>query len=235
MQTNVPLISIIIPVVNEADYIEEVLQTLQEGSTTDSIKEILVVDGGSTDGTIIKAQTWGATVISSKKGRAAQMNYGAAYATGEVLFFLHGDTIPPKNFDAAILGAFQKGSEAGCFRLQFFGNSRFLRFFAWFTRFNVLICRGGDQSLFIDKNVFETLGGFNERYLVYEDVEIVQRIYKTSRFTILPEKMTTSSRRYLKRGMFALQWHFALIHLQHFLGAGPEAIHRYYEKHVLCK
>ncbi|MGC1516042.1 MAG: glycosyltransferase, partial [Maribacter sp.] len=110
MQANVPLISIIIPVVNEADYIEEVLQTLQEGSSTDSIKEILVVDGGSTDGTMDKARPWGATVISSKKGRAAQMNYGAAYATGEVLFFLHGDTIPPKNFDAAIQGAFQNGS-----------------------------------------------------------------------------------------------------------------------------
>ena len=232
MNNKRPSISVIIPVLNEEKHIAQVLNHVSKNNGTDQIIEILVVDGGSTDNTIPIAQEYGATVLASPCGRAQQMNHGAKIAKGDVLYFLHGDTIPPKNFDTALLKAYEAGNYAGCFQLRFSGRSRFLNFFAWFTKYNFLICRGGDQSLFISKKLFEQIGGFHEAYTIYEDVEIIKRIYKVSEFAILAPKIYTSPRRYLKRGMIALQWHFAVIHCKHFLGAGPKELYRYYEHHI---
>ncbi len=232
MNSNRPTISVIIPVLNEEKQIATVLNHISRNKGTDQIIEILVVDGGSIDETKQIVQNQGVKILSSNRGRAVQMNRGAKIAKGDVLYFLHGDTLPPKNFDCAILNACESGNTTGCFQLRFYGKSWFLNFFAWFTKFNFLICRGGDQSLFITKNLFEQIGGFNEDYNIYEDVEIMERIYKESDFIILPSKIYTSPRRYLKRGMIALQWHFAVIHFKHFLGAGPEELYLYYERHI---
>ena len=227
-----PKISIIIPVLNEADYIKKVLATISKHTGTMHVKELLVVDGGSTDETLANALELGATVIRSKKGRAVQMNAGASRATGDVLYFLHVDSLPPKNFDTAILRALDKGYEVGCFQMRFNSTSRFLKFFGWCTKINHQLCRGGDQSLFITKNLFAQLKGFNENYIIYEDNEFIQRIYRLKPFKILPQTVTTSARRYEERGMASLQWHYAMIHFKHYLGAPPEKLHQYYRKHI---
>ena len=99
MSTPQPTISIIIPVLNEEKYIKDVLFSISANARTKCIKEILVIDGGSTDQTITNAEAYGATVLKSKKGRAAQMNFGATNANGEILYFLHVDTLPPEGFD----------------------------------------------------------------------------------------------------------------------------------------
>lgn len=232
MKQSNPQISIIIPVLNEEHSIANTLICLKDNSSAINIKEILVIDGGSSDSTAKIAINNGATVLHSQKGRAKQMNFGAKNATGEILYFLHVDTLPPRSFCSSIIHAFKKGNQAGCFQMCFDSDSRFLKFFAWFTRVNHTICRGGDQSLFITKKLFAKAKGFNEDYIVYEDNEFIERLYKKTYFKILPEKVKTSARRYEERGTVKLQYHFGVIHLKNLLGAGPEKLHDYYKRKI---
>ncbi|WP_340157150.1 TIGR04283 family arsenosugar biosynthesis glycosyltransferase [uncultured Maribacter sp.] len=232
MSTPQPTISIIIPVLNEEKYIKDVLFSISANARTKCIKEILVIDGGSTDQIITNAEAYGATVLKSKKGRAAQMNFGATNANGEILYFLHVDTLPPEGFDKEIIQEFKKGFEVGCFQMRFNSNSPFLKFFSWCTRINHHICRGGDQSLFITRKLFHLLDGFNESYIVYEDNEFIQRVYKLKPFKVISSAVTTSARRYEERGMIRLQYHFGMIHLKHRLGANPKDLYQYYLKHI---
>lgn len=232
MQKEVPNISIIIPVLNEEDYIQRVLAKILENTCTDQIMEILIVDGGSTDRTVFFAQKFGARVLSSEKGRANQMNWGAKNASGDILYFLHVDSLPPPGFDTQVLKVVEEGIRTGCFRLKFDSPSPFLGFFAWCTKINRPICRGGDQSLFVEKELFETLGGFDENYKVYEDNEFIGRLYKKTPFKVINDYVETSARRYMEKGMVRLQYHFAMIHLRYYLGKGPDSLYDYYRKNI---
>lgn len=225
-------ISIIIPVLNEAPRLEVLLPALKERTETDRVCEVVVVDGGSRDSSRETALRYGAKVLAAPMGRARQMNAGARHSRGEILYFLHADTVPPFGFDRRILNAFRERMQAGCFRLRFDPPHWFLNFFAWWTRVNHPLCRGGDQSLFIPRSWFDDLGGFDEHYTIYEDNEFIGRIYRQYRFTILPEAVTTSSRRYEQVGMYQLQYHFTVIHLKRFFGAGPDTLHAYYKKYI---
>ncbi|MCW5515116.1 TIGR04283 family arsenosugar biosynthesis glycosyltransferase [Muriicola sp. Z0-33] len=228
-----PRISIIIPVLNEEDAILKVLRYLKHNSSEELIQEILVVDGGSKDNTVQIAKDFGVDVIISSRGRAKQMNLGAMNARGDIFYFLHVDTLPPRNFDQSIINAVHERHEVGCFQLQFDSNSRFLKFFAWFSRVNHTICRGGDQSLFITRKLFFKAKGFNEDYIVYEDNEFIRRLYKKTYFKILPQRVQTSARRYEERGIVQLQYHFGMIHLNYYLGAGPEKLYKYYRRNII--
>lgn len=225
-------ISVIIPVLNEASRLRAFLPELAIRSETGKVVEFLVVDGGSRDGSAEMARENGARVIEAARGRALQMNAGARQASGDILYFLHADTLPPAGYDRMILRAMQGGAVAGCFRLRFRPSYRFLDFFAWFSRINLPLCRGGDQSLFVPRSWFEALGGFDERFLIYEDNEFIGRLYRNYRFTVLPGEVLTSSRRYEHHGLLRLQYHYSVIHLKRFLGQGPEELHAYYLKHI---
>lgn len=228
-------ISLIIPVLNEAAGLRELLPYLREQAQTDALCEIMVVDGGSTDGSAEVAATLGAAVLLSEPGRAVQMNAGARIAQGEVLYFLHADTYPPPGYDALIAGAQANGPAAGCFRLRFDQSDFVLGFFAWFTRLNWPICRGGDQSLFVPASWFRKLGGYNEGYRIYEDNELTNRLYRRYGFQVLPQAVTTSARRHRQMGTLRLQYHFAVIHLKKWLGSGPEPLYKYYRKNISLK
>lgn len=228
-----PQISIIIPVLNEEACIAPVLRFLKENSNPENLKEILVVDAGSTDKTVEIASKLGAKIVQAPKGRSKQLNLGVQKAQGEILYFLHVDTLPPKDFDKSIVHAVNTGNEAGCFRMRFDSSSRFLAFFAWFTKLNFKVCRGGDQSLFITKTLFQKTGGFNESYVVYEDNEFTDRLYDLVNFKILPRHVITSARRFEERGEMALQYHFGVIHLKNYFGAGPEQLYDYYTRKIL--
>lgn len=232
MKSNNFKISIIIPVLNEEKSISGIIDYLKEKSSPKNILEIIIVDGGSIDKTSQIALKKGAIVLQSQKGRAKQLNIGAKHAKGNILYFLHVDTFPPHNFDLQIINAVQNGNNVGCFQMKFDSNSRFLSFFAWFTKVNHTLCRGGDQSLFITKKLFQETTGFNEDYKVYEDNEFIGRIYKVTDFKILPFKVKTSARRYKERGKYILQYHFGVIHLKNYLGAGPEKLYEYYRKKI---
>ena len=228
-------ISIIIPVLNEAENIDRLLRHLTENSSSENISEIIVVDGGSSDRTveIIKNFTLRDIIlISSKKGRAKQMNVGAKASTENILYFLHADTFPPKNYDEFILDKVQKGHEAGCFRMQFDSNHWWLKLTGWLTKFNLKVCRGGDQSLFITKTLFNTIGGYNENYTIYEDNILIGELYKRNQFTVINQKITTSARLYKKVGIWKLQYHFLAIYLKKWLGASADEMLAYYKKNI---
>jgi rSAM/selenodomain-associated transferase 2 len=224
-------ISIIIPVLNEESTIERLVNHLRNDASAESIHEIILVDGGSSDDSLkIMRELDGVVLIQSKKGRAMQMNTGAAIAKGEILYFLHADSFPPPGFDQKILDA---TSSAGCFRLKFDpANSLWLRLAPWLTQFDSFLLRGGDQSLFVETEVFKSLGGFDERYTIYEDVEIINRIKKKHAFTILNDYVTTSSRRFHENGTLRLFFHFAVIHYKAVMGEDPEVLAAYYNKHI---
>ena len=232
-ENKLPKISIIIPVLNEEETLDKLLPYLQTEAANYNQLEVIVSDGGSSDNTISIAKKYGASWLSVARGRASQMNAGAAKAKGQILYFLHADSLPPKHFDQTIVSAINSGIPAGCFRLKFNIPNRFLAFFAWFSRFNFTVCRGGDQSLFISQSLFTSLGGFNEEYKIYEDNEFIGRIYRKATFKVLPQEVITSARKYEKNGTVRLQYHFAMVHLKKFTGATPEALYAYYHKHIL--
>lgn len=251
-------ISIIIPIFNEADTITELLETLLVRMKY-THHEILLIDGGSSDDTLEVVSSFISNhnkqqhftkkrcvdslfettethktiqLFSSEKGRAKQMNFGAKKATKEVLYFLHADTFPPTHFDDYILQEITKGNKAGCFRMKFDYPHPVLLVSQFFTRFNVNWCRGGDQSLFIEKSFFESLNGFDESYIIYEDCEFINRVYEKDKFTIIPKSVKTSARKYKVKGTWKLQYHFAMIHIKKSKGATPEELYAYYKKHV---
>ena len=228
-------ISVIIPVLDEGERLDSLLPDLLKRAETTSLLEIIVVDGGSRDGSPEVARRHNARVLEAPKGRARQMNAGARVANGELLYFLHADSLPPQGYDRLILQAMEAGPQAGCFRLRFNPPHWFLNAFAWCTRINHPLCRGGDQSLFVPRSWFRASGGFNERFRVYEDNEFIGRLYSGFSFKVLPAYVTTSSRRYNQLGIFRLQYHYTIIHLKRMLGASPEALYAYYQKRVTGK
>lgn len=207
------MISIIIPTYNEAPQIKAILRALWERDTARLVQQIIVSDGGSTDGTVEEASSENVQVVlSPQKGRAAQMNYGAEQTTQPVLYFLHADTLPPYGFTQDIAQAVQKGFSAGCFRLQFDVDHWFLKANCWFTRFDVDAIRFGDQSLFVTRPIFSQLGGFDESLWVMEDQELIKRLKKRVRFCILKKAVVTSARKYLDNGIYKTQAIFFVIY-----------------------
>ncbi len=211
-------ISIIIPTLNEADSIPETIEKVRRHSN-DHILETIIVDGGSNDATVdIAKATDVKTFKSPEKGRAAQMNFGAKQATGEILYFLHADTHPPNNFDDSINKAVKRGYHAGCFQLTFDDDHFLLRLYGWFTRFNIDLFRFGDQSLFIKKDTFHELQGFREDHIVMEDQEFIRRIKQKFSFIILDDHVITSAQKYRDNGIIKLQLVFTLILLLYYMG-----------------
>ncbi|SDX16631.1 TIGR04283 family arsenosugar biosynthesis glycosyltransferase [Flavobacterium degerlachei] len=226
-------ISIIIPIYNEVETIDTLLWHIEKNASQSITIEIIVVDGGSTDNSQKKvAEHKNVIQISAEKGRAKQLNAGAKIATGEVLYFLHCDSFPPKDFDFLIMDQIQKGNKAGCFRMKFDYQHPVLAVSQWFTRINHLSCRGGDQSLFVTKALFNEITGFNENYIIYEDNEIISRLYNIKQFVVIPKNLITSARRYRENGVWRLQYHFAVIHLKRSLGHSAESMLDYYKKTI---
>lgn len=227
-------ISIIIPTYNEADCISNTLFELQKRQSIEAfVKEIIVVDAHSQDETQKKAIIFDqANVVLSKKGRPIQMNLGARKAKGDILYFLHSDSLPPQNFDKLIVKAVKKGHLAGCFSMQFDHSHLWMRFISWLTRFNLRACRGGDQSMFVTKDLFEHLGGYDERYLIFEDHQIIGKLYKHTDFFVIQQTLVSSARRFREKGIFKLQLLFWAIYFKKWMGASPEALFKFYKSYI---
>lgn len=189
-------ISIIIPTYNEEGQIGELLSYLKQHSTP-ALVDIIVSDGGSEDSTIEKALNAGAkAVLSPGKGRAAQMNYGASIASGDVFYFIHADCYPPAAFISDIQKALEEGFSLGRYRTRFNSSRKILKFNAWFTRFDLFICMGGDQTLFIKRTVFESCNGFKENMRIMEEYEFCQRARQMGKYKIIQKPVLVSARKY---------------------------------------
>ncbi len=189
-------ISIIIPAYREEMSISRLIYYLKENGR-DPIAEIIVADGGSDDSTLETALNAGVkAVLSPQKGRGAQMNYGASFATGEILYFVHADVLPPKSFAADILKAVADGYDFGRYFMKFDSKKWYLRINAFFTRFDFFICYGGDQTLFVTKKLFEQTGGFQTDMRIMEDFEFTKRARKEGRYKIFKKGALISARKY---------------------------------------
>ena len=171
-------------------------------------------------------------LMASAKGRAKQMNLGAQHANGDILYFLHADSFPPEHFDNLIIEQVEKGNLAGCFKMKFDSDHWWLKLAGWLTKFKWRACRGGDQSQFITKQLFEELNGFDEGFMIYEDNDLINKLYARKQFVIIQEWITTSARKYHANGIWKLQYHFWAIYVKKWFGASPEELYQYYLKKI---
>jgi len=211
---NAPALSIVMPVLNEAGHLDatlEALAPLQQHGV-----ELIVVDGGSDDDTLDKARRYATTVCVSPRGRARQMNTGAAEAHGDVLLFLHADTQLPPDADRLVAQAIARGAVWGRFDVTIQGQSALLPVVAALMniRSRWTGIATGDQALFVQRDVFQHLGGFPDQPLM-EDIELSRRLCRLSRPACLRPKVTTSGRRWDTRGawptiflMWRLRWRY---------------------------
>ena len=220
------LISVIIPALNEAKAIEPTLSNFKECRRT----EIIVVDGGSRDQTVEIAKSLGAKVLKSAPSKATQMNAGAAEAAGEVLLFLHADTRLPKNFEECVLEAVGRSEFcAGAFSLRIDSDAGGLRFIErvanWRSRF--LQMPYGDQALFVSRKLFYEIGGYPD-YPIMEDFELVRRLKRRGKITILPESVQTSPRRWLNVGIIKTWLLNQIVILAYYIGIPPQRLSQWY-------
>lgn len=223
------MLSVIMPVFNEAKNLEGILSDLRAICPA---AEVIVVDGGSEDGTsaLVRQFPW-VTYLSGRRGRASQMNAGAAVANGEVLLFLHADTLLPAGANAAILEAFFNHPEAvaGRFDVRFDNPRPFFKIIAFFINLRsrlTKICTG-DQALFVRRKTFEELGGYPDIPLM-EDVEFATRLKRRGGMRCLRLKVTTSARKWEQGGVLRVILLMWALRFLYFIGVGPDRLHGWY-------
>ncbi len=221
-------ISIIIPVLNEANNIKAAITSTQPSHNV----EVIVVDGGSNDDTAVLAQSLGVTVISSPPGRAVQMNTGAAIASGEILLFLHADTRLPTGFDAMIRTVLKpSGIVAGAFTLRIDSPHWGLRLVEWGVKWRSHLYQlpYGDQAIFLTRSAFNEVGNFPQMPIM-EDFVLINKLKYLNKIAILDVPVTTSPRRWLKKGIFMTTILNQIIIIAYLLGVSPQRICKWYRR-----
>lgn len=209
-----PALSIVVPALNEADGIEATLQALQPLRARGV--EVVLVDGGSHDDTAARATPWVDHVVQAPRGRAVQMNAGAARAVGAALIFLHADTRLPADADALVLQALAGGAQWGRFDVHIDGRAPVLRVVAALmnARSRLSGIATGDQAMFMTRSAWAAVGGFPLQPLM-EDIELSKRLKQRGRPACLAQRVRTSGRRWEQRGvwrtillMWQLRWRY---------------------------
>ena len=199
-------LSVVIPALDEADRIEEAI-----ASATGEGVEVIVVDGGSRDGTRDRAAAAGASVLQSIPGRARQLGIGAHEARGDAVLFLHADSRLPGGWAAAVRAALaDPATSGGAFALRFDVSHPALRVIGWGAALRVKLFRlpYGDQAIFARRRILEEMGGPPQAQLM-EDLDLVRELKRRGRFVMSRLAVTTSARRYLEQG----PWRVALRNL----------------------
>lgn len=221
-------LSIIIPVINEAAVIQQVIGIAQTVTET----EIIVVDGGSRDSTVEIARSLEVQVLTTAPGRATQMNLGASVATGDILLFLHGDTCLPANFaDWVHQTLEQPGVVAGAFELKIAAQGWGVRLIEQLVqwRSHWFQMPYGDQAIFLTAEQFRWVGQFPEQPLM-EDFELIRRLRRWGKIAIAPVPVVTSGRRWQKLGVLKTTLLNQRIILAYLLGVSPQRLMRWYRQ-----
>lgn len=226
MPESAGMVSIIVPTLNEASQIPDTLRALQ---ALDGEKEILVVDGGSQDETVSIAIAAGAITIESARGRGMQQHAGALAARGDVLWFVHADTVPPPAAISDIRAALLDSSVvAGNFGLTFDGPSRAARHMtAIYPTLRWLNLCYGDSGIFVRRTVYEAVGGFRP-FAVFEDLDMLRRLRKAGRFAHLKTRIVTSSRRFEGRNFAGMWLHWTTLQMLYWAGVHPNTLANWY-------
>jgi rSAM/selenodomain-associated transferase 2 len=221
-------LSIIIPILNEAQGLPSLLQHLfplyRHGV------EIVLVDGGSTDGSAALAEFAGFTVLRTGRGRARQMNAGASAATGDVLLFLHADTLLPDGVEQIVSQALADGCHVwGRFDVHITGRSRMLRIVATLMnlRSRLTGIATGDQAMFMTREAFGSAGGFPEQPLM-EDIELSKLLLELSPPACIARRATTSGRRWESRGVWRTIFLMWRLRWGYWRGVPPDELARVY-------
>lgn len=192
------MISIIIPAHNEQTNLTRLLPYLTETIKDENTEIIVVLSAANTDDSLKIPHSTSIKLIQSvSSGRALQMNYGAQISEGDYLVFLHADVIPPSTFIADIQETLATTFDAGFFSYKFDKENFLLSINASFTVKDGIFTGGGDQCLFIKKNVFMELGGFNQEQVIMEDFEFFKRMKKNNiNYKIVKNNLIVSARKY---------------------------------------
>ena len=218
--------SVIIPTLNSAPHLLSCLRSLPQHR--DDL-ETMVVDGGSRDATRAIASNWGAAVLAVPAGRGGQLNAGAAAAKGDILIFLHSDTVLPREAFAVLDQAFRHPRVLiGTFRLKFDVDQGVLRFYSWMTRFDSVWTRFGDQCIVVRKDYFETLGRFPE-WPLFEDVHFLRCARRRTKIYSFPAVVVTSSGKYQTNGCIRQQLKNGWLIIQYLCGRSPWKLAKHYE------
>ena len=221
-------ISVVIPTLDEADRLAPLVDALRGEP---ELAEIIVADGGSTDGTPELAVRLGAQVVTAMRGRGQALRAGAALATGEILLFLHADSTFPAGGLHALCAALDRDARVpgGNFRVVFDGVSRFARgltaaypWLRWFTLYY------GDSGIFVRRSVYHAIGGIKP-IPIMEDYDFVRRLERAGPTCRVEEPpLATSSRKFAGRRASAIMFGWVVVHVLYWLGVSPERLARLY-------
>jgi rSAM/selenodomain-associated transferase 2 len=224
-------ISVIIITLNEERYVERLLTQLSNKNNL----ELIVSDGGSIDRTARAAKRYTAKVVVGERGRGVQLNAGAALATGDILWFLHADSIPPDNFRDHIIHTLgTSGVAGGAFKLDFDSDLSSLKTISFVAGLRSMLTRipFGDQGVFVKKETFDRLNGFKNIPLM-EDIDFGRRLKREGRIVLLPSGIKTCSRKWEKEGILKTtlrNWMYITLFL---MGYSPHKLYRrYYRSHL---
>ena len=229
-------VSVIIPVLNEETVIRKMLPELQW--IQESGHELIVVDGGSTDDSLAVAKQYSDTAIVSSQGRAIQMNAGASIATGDVLLFLHIDTVLPSDSLNKIITSLDHGYSQnndqlknvwGRFDIRLSGHHFMFRIIEAMmnVRSRLTGISTGDQAIFVNKELFQKIGGYLDIPLM-EDIEISRRLKKISRPVCIQDRVIASSRRWEVLGIYRTVFLMWRLRLSYWLGVAPARLVKQY-------
>ncbi len=225
-----PKISVIIPTLNEAANIQRAISSINPNRHV----EVIIVDGGSSDGTMEIAQKLNSVkVLSVIGGRAVQMNLGATVATGEILLFLHADTLLPAGFATMVRTALSENNDlapiAGAFALRIDSPQQRFRLIEWGVNWRSRFAKMpyGDQAIFLTAQTFAQVGGFPELPIM-EDFQLIRQLGRLGRIEIVAIPVVTSARRWLKLGIVQTTLINQMMILAYFWGVSPTQLSRWY-------